>query len=163
MRFFQSLGCLTPAAIVFYAVIGVLFLGQFGGQALNYLTSMGWQQVPGTIVSSEVVDAWDTTGDRYVGQVLYTYEVDGVTYEGSQLSLQGTVYVGSREDAERLLLPYPAGTAVMPYVDPANPERAVLDRTLPNAIWVFTGMGSALVLLSLGLGIRYFANRRQPT
>lgn len=161
MRFLQSLGCLTPAAIVIYGVVGVLLLGQFGGQALNYLRSMGWEQVPGTIVSSEVEDAWDTTGDRYAGRVIYTYEVDGVTYEGNQLDLRGQTYMGNREDAERLLTPYPAGASVMPYVDPADPARAVLNRSLPGAAWGVVGVGSVLVLLSLGLGVRHFASRQQ--
>lgn len=163
MRFVQSIGCLTPAAIVIYGIIGVLFLAQFGGQAVNYITTIGWQQVPGTIVASEVEDAWDTTGERYAGRVLYTYEVDGVTYEGTQLDLRSSLYVGNREDAEELLIPYPVGAAVMPYVDPANPTRAVLDRSLPNAVWGFVGVGAVLVVLSLGLGVRHFTSRRQQT
>jgi hypothetical protein len=161
MRFLQSIGCLAPAAIVIYGVLGVLLLGQFGGQALNYLRSMGWEQMPGTVVSSEVEDAWDTTGERYAGRVVYTYEVDGVTYEGNQLDLRGSAYVGNREDAERLLLPYPVGASVMLYVNPADPARSVLDRSVPSAIWAFVGLGSVLMLLSLGLGIRHFANRHE--
>lgn len=162
MRFVQSAGCLTPAAMVFYAVVGLLLLGQFGGQVLNYLGSMGWEQVPGTVVSSGVEDAWDTTGERYAGRVLYTYEVDDVRYEGDQLDLRGQTYVGHREDAEQLVAPYPVGASVMIYVDPADPTRAVLTRDLPGAILGFVGVGSVLVLLSLGLGIRHFATRRQP-
>lgn len=162
MRFVQSAGCLTPAAAVIYVVVGVLLLGQFGGQALNYLTSMGWEQVPGTVTSSEVEDAWDTTGDRYAGRVLYTYEVDGVTYEGDQLDLRDVAYVGRQEDAERLVAPYPVGASVMLYVDPADPTRAVLNRDLPGAIWGFVGVGGVFVLLGLGVGVRYFATRRQP-
>lgn len=161
MRLLQSIGCLTPAAILIYGVLGMFLLGQFGGQVLNYLRSMGWEQVPGIIVSSEVEDAWDTTGERYVGRVVYTYEVNGVTYEGNQLGLRGPVYVGNPEGAARLLTPYPVGASVMPYVNPANPTHAVLDRSLPSAVWGLVGVGSALVLLSLGLGARHLANWRQ--
>jgi hypothetical protein len=163
MRFLESSGCLAPAAIIIYGLVGALLLGQFGGSALNYLRSMGWEQVPGTVISSEVRDEWDTTGDRYAGHVVYTYEVNGVTYEGNQLDLRGPLYVGNREDAERLLTPYPVGASVMPYVDPANPARAVLDRSLPSAIWVFAGLGSVLVLLSLGGGVRLLTNRRESS
>ena len=89
MRILQSMGCLAPAVIVIYGFVGVLLLTQFGGQVLNYLTSMGWEQAPGTIVSTQIEDSSDTTGERYAGRVIYTYEVDGVIYEGDQLDLRG--------------------------------------------------------------------------
>ena len=163
MRLLQSLGCLTPVAILIYGVLGILLLGQFGTQPLNYLRTMGWQQVPGTIISSEVEDAWDTTGERYGARVVYTYEVDGITYEGNQLDLRGTTYVGNRQDAAELLIPYPVGASVMPYVNPDDPARSVLDRSLPGAIWAFVGLGIALILFSLGLGVRQLASRRQSS
>lgn len=161
MRFLQSIGCLAPVAIVIYSVAGVLLLGQFGGHALNYLRSMGWEQVSGTIVSSEIEESWDTTGERFASRVVYTYQVNGVTYEGDRLNLRASTYVGNREDAEELLAPYSVGASVMPYVNPADPTRAVLDRSVPGAIWVFVGLGSVLMLLSLGLGIRHLASRQQ--
>lgn len=161
MRFLQSIGCLAPAATLIYGLVGLLLLGQFGGQTLDYLTSMGWEQVSGTVVSSEVVDEWDTTGERYLGQVVYSYEVDGVAYEGDQLSLGGLTYLGNREDAEQRIAPYPVGAAVTPYVDPADPTRALLDRNLPGAVWGFVGFGAALVLLSLLLGARHLMTYRK--
>lgn len=163
MRILQSMGCLTPVAIVIYGVLGILLVGQFGGQKLNYLSSMGWEQVSGTIVLSEVEDAWDTTGERYIGRVIYTYEVDGITYEGDQLDLRGSTYVGNPEDAAELLIPYPVGASVNPYVDPSDPSRAVLSRSLPGATWGLVGLGSFLLLSSVVLGIRQFASRRQTS
>mgnify|MGYP001065612892 CR=1 FL=1 len=163
MRLIKSIGCLTPVASVIYGVLAVLLLGQFGGQVLNYLRSMGWEQVPGTIISSEIEDAWNTTGERYAGRVVYTYEIEGVTYEGNQLDLRDSPYVGTREAAERLLIPYLVGTSVMLYVDPSDPTRTVLDRSVPSAIWVFVGLGSVLMLLSLGSGAQHLANRRKQT
>lgn len=161
MRFLQSIGCATPIAILFYGLVGVLLLTQFGDPALNYVRSIGWEQVPGTVISSEVEDAWDTTGDRYTGQIIYTYEVDGVTYEGTQIDLRGQVYTGNRADAEQLLAPYPVGASVMPYVDLSDPSRALLDRDLPGATWGIIGTGAVLLLLSLGLGIGFLVSRRQ--
>ena len=163
MRIFKSAGCLTPAAIFIYGVVGVLLLSQFGGQGLNYLASMGWEQVPGTVVSSEVEDAWDTTGDRYVPQVTYTYEVDGTTYEGTQIDLRDTLYIASVDDAEQLVARYPVGASVMPYVDPANPSSAVLDRQLPGAMAGILITAVLLCLLSIGLGIRHLLVKRKQT
>jgi hypothetical protein len=161
MRFLQSMGCITPAAIVIYGIVGLLFLGQFGDPALNYVRSLGWEQASGTVISSQVADEWDTTGDRYIGRVVYTYEVNGETYEGNQINLSGPAYVGNREDAERVLIPYPVGASVTPYVDPNDPTRAVLDRNLTGATWGIVGVGSALLLLSVGLGVYHLANRKR--
>jgi len=162
MRFLQSIGCITPAAIVIYGIVGVLFLAQFGDPVLNYVRSLEWEQVSGTIISSQVDDEWDTTGDRYIGRVVYTYEVNGMTYEGDQINLSGPTYVGTRADAERLLLPYPVGASVTPYVDPNDPTRAVLDRNLAGATWGIVGVGIAFLLLSIGLGTRHLASRKRP-
>jgi hypothetical protein len=148
--------------MLIYGVLGVLLVGQFGGPILNYLRSIGWEQVSGTIIFSEVQEEWDTTGDRFVGRVIYTYEVDGVAYEGDQLDLRGTTYVGNRQDAVELLIPYPVGATVTPYVDPSDPARAVLDRSLPGATWGFVGLGGTLLLFSAILGVRQFRSRRQP-
>lgn len=163
MRVLQSAGCMTPTAIIIYGLAGLLLLSQFGGPALNYLRSMGWEQVSGTITHTAVEDAWDTTGDRYIGQVIYSYEVNGVTYEGDQIDLRGQTFFGARNEAEQLVAPYPVGTSVTPYVDPANPNRAVLDRNLPGATWGIVGVGSALLLLSLVLGVRSLASRPQSS
>ncbi len=160
MRILKSAGCLTPIAALVYGVVGLLLLSQFGGQALGYVGSMGWEQVPGTVISSDVEEAWDTTGDRYSPRVVYTYEVDGVTYEGTQISPGGTTYAGNQEDAAQFLEPYPVGESVMPYVNPSDPTRAVLDRSLPGAIRAITGTGLVLLLLSLGLGIRQVTGRK---
>jgi len=161
MRFLQSAGCLTPVATLIYGFVGLLLLAQFGDPALNYLRSMGWEQVPGTVVQNAVVDAWDTTGDRYIGQVVYTYEVNGVTYEGNHIDLRGQTYLGNRDEAEQLVAPYPVGTSVMPYIDPTDPTRSVLQRDLPGATWGIVGVGSVFLLLSVALGFRYLASRRQ--
>jgi hypothetical protein len=163
MRILKSAGCLTPIAALIYGIVGILLLSQFGGQTLNYIRSMGWEQVPGTVESTSVEDVWDTTGDRYDAQIVYTYDVDGTTYEGDQIDLRGSVYAGNRDDADELLAPYPAGESVMVYVDPADPTRAVLDRNMPGAIWAIAGTGVMLILLSLGLGIRYLTSQSQKS
>lgn len=159
MRVFKAAGCLEPIAIFAYGVVGLLLLAQFGGEVVNYLGSTGWTQVSGTVVSNDVEDVWDTTGDRYAAQVVYTYEVDGTTYEGDQLSLRGTIYTGNQEDAERIVAPYPPGTAVTPYVNPADPTQAVLERDVPGAILGIVAAGVVLLLLSVSLGVRQFASR----
>jgi hypothetical protein len=160
MRSRKPAGCLAaPVAIIIYGGLGLLLLWQFGGQVWNYFTSADWQQVNGTVISSEVVDAWDTSGERYTPQVIYTYEIDATSYDGRQVNLQGDLYFGNELDAQQIIAPYPVGTTVRPYVDPSDPTRSVLERDLPTTVWWFVSIGLLLVLLSIGLGIRAFTQR----
>lgn len=141
----QKAGCFVGlAAIAVYGVVGFLLLWQFGGQVINYFNSMNWQQVSGIVIVSEIEDVSDTSGERYTGRIIYTYEIERVTYEGNQVDLRGTIYVGNRDDAEQLVAPYPVGTSVMPYVDFNNPTRSVLDRHMLSAVWWLVGIGSLL-------------------
>jgi hypothetical protein len=147
-------------AALIYAAVGLLLLSQFGGQALNYLRSTGWQQVEGEVVFSGVEDVWDTTGDRFEPQVVYTYDVDGVTYESTQIDLRDATYMGNQDDALEIANQYPVGETVTPYVNPSDPTRAVLNRDLPGAVLVIVGTGLVLLLLSAGLSVRLLTNRQ---
>ena len=155
MRLLQSMGCFAPVAILIYGIVGFLILSQFGGQIVNYIRSMNWQQVSGEIIVSGIENASDTSGERYTGNVIYSYEFDGLTYEGDQINLFGNIYVGNRDDAEQMIAPYPVGRTVNPYVNPNNPALSVLDRNVTNAVWGLVGVGCILVLLSLGSATRY--------
>ena len=155
MRLLQSMGCFAPVAILIYGIVGFLILSQFGGQIVNYIRSMNWQQVSGEIIVSGIENASDTSGERYTGNVIYSYEFDGLTYEGDQINLFGNIYVGNRDDAEQMIAPYPVGRSVNLYINPNNPAQSVLDRSMTGAIWGLVGFGGILALLSLGLGTQY--------
>ncbi|MGB7342071.1 MAG: DUF3592 domain-containing protein [Phototrophicaceae bacterium] len=160
MRLLQSMGCFAPVVILIYGIVGFLILSQFGGQVFNYFRSTNWQQVSGTIMASNIENASDTSGERYTGNVIYTYEFDDVTYEGNQINLFGNIYVGNRDDAEQMIAPYPVGISVNPYINPNNPVQSVLDRSVSDAIWGLVGLGSILAFLSLSLGTRYLLGNR---
>jgi hypothetical protein len=160
MKALENIGCVSPIAIILYGVAGALFLFQYSGKVVNYVASAGWERVDGEIVSSRVMDEWDTTGDRFVPHVEYTYRVDGETFTGGQIDLRGDVFYGNEDAAALQLVDYPAGTAVTVYVNPADPARSVLTREVIPAVWWFTGVGLALLTLSVGLGIVYFGKRK---
>lgn len=152
----QSMGCLVaPVAIIAYGVLGFLLLWSFGGQVLNFFSTMSWEQVSGTVISRSVEDISDTSGERYVPRIAYTYEVDGETYEGTQLDLRTEIFVGNEEDASELIAPYPVGAEVMPFVDTNDPTHSVMKREILTGVWWLVGIGSAFLVLSVGLGIRY--------
>ncbi|MEM9954848.1 MAG: DUF3592 domain-containing protein [Chloroflexota bacterium] len=150
----QNNGCFSPIAILIYGVVGLLILSQFGRQAISYLSSTNWQQVPATITSSETETIWETSGERFAGNIVYTYEYDGETYQGDQLNFFGNVYFGNQEDAQQVVQPYSVNMSVLIYVNPNNPEQAVLDRNVTGTVWALIVLGSILTLLSIGLAVR---------
>ncbi|MEO0563696.1 MAG: DUF3592 domain-containing protein, partial [Chloroflexota bacterium] len=86
----------------------------------------------------------------------YQFEVDGETYEGDQLNLRGTLYLGSEEGAAALLTDYPTGTEVTLFTDPADPTRSVLDRSVQSGTWWLVGTGVILLALSTMLAVARF-------
>lgn len=160
MKTLENIGCVSPIAIVLYGVAGALLLLQYSGKVVNYVASTTWEPTAGEVVRSEVVNAGDTTGDRFLPRVTYSYTVDGQTYTGTQIDLRGDVFYGNEDAAALQLRGYTPGTAVTVYVNPADPARAVLTREVIPAVWWFTGIGAALVLSSVGLGVGYVGRRR---
>ncbi|MEL6526937.1 MAG: DUF3592 domain-containing protein, partial [Chloroflexota bacterium] len=132
----------------------VLILGQFGGQAITYVQSSGWETVAGTIVTSDVLDVSDTSGTRFTGQVVYSYTFEGETYENDAINLLGNLLVRNEADAAQMVVPYPVGAMVDVYVNPDNPSESVLDRSLSGGLQGLIGFGAMMLLLSLGLGAR---------
>lgn len=163
MKVLENVGCVSPIAIGLYGVVGLLLLFQYSGKVVNYIASAGWETVEGEVVVSRVVNAGDTTGDRFLPAVEYTYAVDGESYTGRQIDLRGDVFYGNEDAAALQLTDYPIGAAVTVYVNPSDPARSVLTREVIPAVWWFTGIGLVLLTLSVGLGIVYLGRRNAQT
>jgi hypothetical protein len=80
--------------------------------------STGWPTVPGTITASERVKVMWRTQPR----VVYTYEIDGKSYNGNKIILAG---VPSKE-IDQVLSRYPVGSTVTVSYLPGNPALALL-------------------------------------
>ena len=88
--------------------------------------------------------------------VLYGYEFEGESYTGEDHSLRGVAWSHARGRAEKYLAQFPEGSRQSCYVDPGNPERAVLklDSKAPGySIW-FPGL-----IVAGGVGITIGAFR----
>jgi Protein of unknown function (DUF3592) len=88
---------------------------------------------------------------RYAPCVIYSYTVDGVSYQAEQLHMGQTVVSSDTRAAERVVARYPAGGDVMIYYNPADPADATLDPRTgwgTRVLWMV-----ALVMLVVMIGM----------
>lgn len=131
--------------------------------------SVSWSAVPAEIVSSEV-HAPRSTGRRgggggAIARVTFRYARDGQDRIGNRIHfrVQGPWYGGPAGLQER----YPLGRVVQAFVDPSDPERAVLEpgqdwtNALPVAMGLF-GMFASLGFAMLARRWIRMAQRALP-
>jgi hypothetical protein len=155
-------------AVVVMLAAGFAFLGTavfLAAGALGVrrgLRTYSWRRAEGRVVRSLVGRETEATGegtvDHYRAEVRYRYEAAGAPREGSALhaSDRGSP---SRARAERLAARYPEGARVAVFYDPAEPDRAVLERGIgsgPVALLLWGGLcllgGLWVVRVLCGLG-----------
>ncbi|WP_245481743.1 MULTISPECIES: DUF3592 domain-containing protein [unclassified Mesorhizobium] len=130
--------------------------------ALSFITFMKWREVkalsrwlptPGKIISSRVEarevrnsgvgsDSTDTTEMRNFPAITFEYKVGGKKFQSSRYSVKENL--GNFEVAETLAQ-FPRGAEVTVFYNPADPSKAVIERTLPDGAFKF------MVQLSAGL------------
>jgi len=141
----------------FVGLIG-LGIGLGGLYMIIYaFRSRNWSTTKGTVHISEI-RKWEAKpgGTQHQAKVTYTYRVDGVHYESSQISHSGNPS-GIKWLASRIVNRYPVGKEVTVYYNPKNPEKAVLE--LHSFSWIgvlCTIIGTVIVCLS-AFGILYWS------
>lgn len=111
-----------------------------------------WQEVPCRILESRIMER--QIGDNVPGEfglhVLFGYQFAGESRTSELLSLRGVSWSRDRSRAEARAARYPVGTESVCHVDPAEPDRAVLqvDSKAPGySLWF------PLLIVAGGLGI----------
>jgi len=114
----------TLFLLVFFAG-GVFFSYLLGAEFLKSIAERSWPRVDCTIVHSGIVDNHVPTDPKYRFDASYAYAFDSRQYTGSAVR-QG--YQETREyyDAQKLADEYPVGAHAACYVDPKQPQNAVL-------------------------------------
>lgn len=131
---------------------------------LSFITFVKWREVqalshwlptPGKIISSRVEarevrvsgvgsDSNDTTEIRNFPAITFEYKVGGKVFRGSRYSVKENL--GNFEVTETLAQ-FPRGAEVTVFYNPADPSKAVIERTFPEGAFKF------MVKLSAGLVI----------
>lgn len=115
-----------------------------------------WGRVRGRVISADIEESQttDSYGDRtdyYDPKIVYEYEADGKVRRGSKLSLDGISFA-SRRKAEAYLADKQPGAEVPVWVNPKDPDEAVLT-VEGSAGW---GVPIFFFLLAVAIGIGLF-------
>jgi hypothetical protein len=124
------------------------------------LACRSWPTTAGVIVSAEKVKHTGQSTRRqpasvtYEAKLLYSYTVNGVSYEGTRVSFGDFAgSSGPSQAASARLTRYPPGRAVTVYYQPRNPVVSVLETQVRWPSIVFP-IGFALLALLCWAGFR---------
>lgn len=141
---------------------GIFFLA--GAVAFYFLTirplwdvyaAGSWTETPCTILSSEVETHDGDDGDTYSIEITYEYTSDGQQHTSDRYHFMGGASSGRAGKAE-VVKAHPPGFQTVCYVNPDDPEDAVIERGLTADMW--WGL-FPLPFLAVGLGGLIFAPR----
>lgn len=146
----NSLGCLPVIGGAFLLIGLPLFYFFTIHPLMLTISAMQWQETRATITKSEVEVDRDSEGTTYKPDIQFEYMAD------KQIRLSKTWSTGfpgsnSQSRAKAVVEKYPVGSMHPCFYNPADPSRAVLDRSyqLSNLLGafalVFPGAGAAMV------------------
>lgn len=121
----------------------------------SWWAARSWNEIRCTIVSSKVVTTpGEGTETWYTADLAYTYVADGLVRRGSRYGFEPTV------PSQGLVALYPEGKVTSCWVNPENPDDAVLNRdisfgsmsviSLFPLLFLIAGVGGILWVLAGG-------------
>jgi len=144
----------AAGSVVFFGIFAVA-----GAVALYFVTirpvlkildARDWNAVPCTVVSSHVQSHSSDDGRTYSVDILYAYEVNGREFRANQYHFMRWSSSGYDGKA-RIVAQYPPGATSICYVNPKDPNDAVLLRGFTPMMWFGLLPGLFLVLGIAGL------------
>lgn len=138
-------------ATIFFLSVGAMLIRKSNRYRHIAATAAQWPIVTGKVMSSEVAKHADSdSGDYFVPQVRYVYQVDGVGQNGRVIraGLGDRGYPReqqARDDVAR----YSVGSSVPVRYDPQNPANAILEL---GQIGAGNNLVAGVLLVLLGLG-----------
>lgn len=120
-------GCLILFFAVFLAVgLATTYL-MLVRPVWGILQATSWTPTPCTVISSTVQEHPSSDGSTYSINIRYRYEINGSTFESDRYDFD-TGSSSGRDGKQRVVNQYPPGSSSTCYVNPANPNQAVLNR-----------------------------------
>jgi hypothetical protein len=136
------------------AAIGGLFAVLMWQSYDRAVEQRGWPQVDAMVLSSEV-EEWrhdEFSQMEYRVKILYGYEWDGEGKTGDRYGFRGNPIYNKRNKVEGIIESYPVGESTKAFVNPDNPDFAILkpdSKAAGYSIWfpmlfVVGGLGVAI-------------------
>lgn len=134
---------LTAVGLSLCLIAGT-FLWLMGRSYLRAKEMTTWPQVPCMILRSEVVERriGETVAPDYRFSVIFGYQYEGKDYESGRWSLRGSMPRQDPVQAEKLVEEFPLGSQQLCWVNPRQPEIALLkldSRAAGYSLW-FPGL-----------------------
>ncbi len=144
------------AGVLIFLVLAVVFLGV--GVLLVIIALMqrnkakkaeSWQTVSGQITASTITENRHRDSDghtqiNYQPLVQYTYEIDGLTYNGGRIAFGANSF--DYNTAQGMAAKYPVGASVTVHYDPAQPGEAVLEtKAAGSKVFLIIGIVFAVI------------------
>lgn len=142
-----SMGILAVGLIT----LGLALSTLYGHSLWEGWRSTTWQPIPGEIIEAHIVETRSprSTNPYWEPRLRYSYIVNGAEYEGSRLSFDQEKTIDREWLQTRLTHEWLPGTAVTVWVNPSNPDKAVLKQGVNSWLAVFVSVG--LVLIGVGV------------
>ncbi len=136
-----------------FLAAGLGFGWFMGGKPLVLaLTSGGWPELPCVITSSEVESVSGSDGTTYKVDIEFRYEFEGRSYTGGSYDFS-TASSSGRAGKQKVVDRFPVGAEAECFVNPDDPEQAVLSRDIPGIVFFALPFSSIFVLVGLGLSL----------
>ena len=133
-------------------VVGVLLIAVGVGKYVSGVDTYNWQRTAGVITYSTVTQKGYSDSKathKYVPVIKYTYEVDGLKYEGNRITLEDPSY-SHPDPAIDVIKEYFVDRAVTVYYDPNYINRSVLKKGVPYiAIVIYAVLGVSLLFIGI--------------
>ncbi len=140
-------GCLIVFGGIFVAIGLLAAYSAFIVPMRSYWSARNWQQCPCVILTAELEESRGDDSSTWSAAFTYEYRFDNRPYVGKQDNL--FPFSGSRSGAQQRLDQLPVGTETMCWVNPRQPQQALLDRSLH---WVAALVSVMLAVIACGLG-----------
>lgn len=151
-------GCLIVFGSIFF-VMGLL--ASYAALVIpirDYWSAQSWLQRPCVILTAELQEVRGDDNSTWKAAFTYRYQFGNREYVGSQDNAFPSS--GARRNAQRRLDQLPVGTETICWVNPRQPQQALLDRSL-HWFNAFAGLFFALIFCGAGAGVAYLGWRQR--
>jgi hypothetical protein len=125
----------------------------------NAQESPKWSTTDGIIISSGIKESKDEDSTTYEANVRYEYTIGEKRYSSNQVSF-GQYGSSDPEHTQSIVRRYKKGQKVNVYVNPAHPDKSVLE---PGATWSsYLPLGTSAIFVGIGAIIAIFSGIVAP-